>query len=60
MKNEKEKELTGQEQEEINAWFELWKFANSSINEADIGIDFSEFVEDGKKLFDLKIKPQST
>lgn len=56
MKNETEKQLTEQERQEIKAWRELWEFANNSISEADISIDYKDFIEEGKKLFDVKLK----
>jgi hypothetical protein len=55
MKTKIEKELTDKDKE-FEAWHELWKYANSSINEGDVSISYTDFVEEGKKLFDVRLK----
>jgi len=38
MKNETEEKKLTDEEEEVEAWRELWEFANNSIDTADISI----------------------
>jgi len=42
--------------EENKAWLELWSYANDSISIHNIGIDLRDFIDDGKLLFDVRLK----
>lgn len=40
------------------AWYDLWRLANQSISDEDNSIPLNEFVEEGEKLFDVRLKKQ--
>jgi len=46
-----------QNQEEIDhAWYELWQFALNSIRYGESYIEYDDFIEEGKKQFEIKLK----
>jgi hypothetical protein len=44
-------------EDEKKAWIELWEFASGCISVNNIGIDIHDFINDGKLLFEIKLKP---
>ena len=39
-----------------DAWYKLWELARNQAFGGNAEIDFDEFVSEGKKIFELKLK----
>ena len=63
MKNSND--ILGKENKDLNspnideAWEVLWKFANALISSDENYIEREDFIERGKKRFEIKIKPKA-